>query len=486
MGFWKDTINYFKKIFVRSYDAAKNNGANKLYRPHQASGQQEISTAWQNVTNVIRDLDRNNSHVAGMRRRFTWGLIGEGNWPRPKILKKKAANRFDFDKDLNFEILQRWEDWSKHASANGDSIYQLQRIAANSFFIDGGILIHKVYKKGKLRLEAIELDQLDNSYDYDSGQGSRIVDGIEIDEYNEPIAYYIRKRFPTEISSKTIRVSAKDILNLFDRERASSVRGISRLAPSAMNMKNINSFRSDTMTLARTATGYGIFIETPNPEDYFNQSSDSHDEDIDYIDPGAVRYLRPGEKASVVNSQHPATNYTDFIKSELQSASVGTGMSYESVSNDGSNTNFSGSRQMLLFERAMIRATFAIFEEQFYSGIYEWFVDNEVYFNGLRMPNYEAEKSRYLRCSWSRPRTEWVDPLKDAKTAREEIDMGANTLTEFCEVNGKDIEEIVATKKYEKELFENAGLNVPETITGDSKGDDENAENDKGNNSDKG
>ena len=159
-------------------------------------------------------------------------------------------------------------------------------------------------------------------------------------------------------------------------------------------------------------------------------------------------------------------------------------MSYESVSNDGSNTNFSGSRQMLLFERAMIRATFAIFEELFYSGIYEWFIDYEVYFNGLRMPNYEAEKGRYLRCSWSRPKTEWVDPLKDAKTAREEITMGANTLTEFCEVNGKDIEEIVATKKYEKELFLDAGLELPDTIEGEKENAEDSSE--QGNNTDEG
>ena len=262
MNFWKKTVNFIKNIFTRGYDAAKNNGANRLYRPRQASAQQEISSAWQDVTNVTRDLDRNNSHVAGMRRRFTWGLVGEGNWPRPKILKKRAVNRYDFEKELNFEILQRWEDWSKHASANGDSIYQLQRIAGNTFFVDGGILIHKVYKKGQLRLEAVEYDQLDTSYDYDSGTGSRIVNGIEIDEFNEPIAYYIKKRFPTEVSSKTIKVPARDILNLFDRERASQICGISRLAPSAMNMRNINSFRNDTMTLARTATGSGRLFQS--------------------------------------------------------------------------------------------------------------------------------------------------------------------------------------------------------------------------------
>ena len=135
-------------------------------------------------------------------------------------------------------------------------------------------------------------------------------------------------------------------------------------------------------------------------------------------------------------------------------------MSYESVSNDGSQTNFSGTRQMLLFERALTRYTFAIFEEKFYSRVYRWFIEFEKDFGKpvLNLPGYEQDPNRFLRCAWSRPKTEWVDPLKDAKAAKEEIAMGVNTLTEFCETAGRDIEEVVATRKYEKELFEKAGV----------------------------
>lgn len=469
-------LEWFKSLLTpkkREYDAARPGGANRFYRPVQSSGAQERSVAWQSVTDKLRDLDRNNPHVAGMKRRFTASLVGEGSWPRPKVLKNNPRDRFDFDVRLNTDILDRWEVWAKHACANGDSVYQLQRICANSFFIDGGILIHKVVKNGRLCLEPVELDQLDSNKDYDSGTGNRIVDGIELDQFNEPVAYYISKRFPSECSSKTFRIPASDIINLFDRERATSVSGISRLASSVMNFKNIASFRADTMTLARVATGYGLFVETANPEDFYDMQAPTDEQDIDYVTPGAVHYLRPGEKIQAVNALHPGTTYGPFVKSELQSASVGSGMSYESVSNDGANTNFSGARQMMLFERAMLRYTFSIFEEQLYSRIYEWFIEFEVSFGGLRMPNFDRLRHRYLRVSWSRPKTEWVDPLKDAKAASEEIAMGANTITDFCETNGRDIEEIVATRKYEKQLFEKAGLVYPQTI---ESGDNQNEE----------
>lgn len=467
----------------RAYEASKNTGGpNRNFRPAQASGAEEITQSWQAVTNKTRALVRDNSHVAGMTRRFVAALVGEGSWPRPKVLKNGAADRFDFDAKINEDILRRWELWAPEACANGDSIYQLQRVAASAFFIDGGLLIRRVIDGRRLMLEPIELDRLDTLKDTDDGK-LRIVGGKELDKYNKPIAYWIKGRFPTERDTLSVRVPAEEIIDLYDRDRASSVGGISRLAPSVLNFHNIGKYRADTMSLARTALGFGIFVETDYPEDFFGATDVEKDDtgrEYEYVTPGGIHYMRPGEKINAVKPENPGTQYEPFLRAELRGASVGAGMSYESVSNDGSQTNFSGTRQMLLFERALTRYTFAIFEEKFYSRVYRWFIEFNADFSGLNLPSYKNNPSRYLRCSWSRPKTEWVDPLKDAKAAKEEIAMGVNTLTEFCETAGRDIEEVVATRKYEKKLFEAAGVAsdlagmpvAPAPVTGD----DEDAE----------
>jgi lambda family phage portal protein len=448
----------------RAYEASKTTGPNRNFRPAQASGAQEIESSWLTVTNKTRALVRDNSHVAGMTRRFVAALVGEGSWPRPKILKKSAANAFDFESEINRQILARWEVWAADACANGDSVYQLQRIAASAFFIDGGLLIRKIVKNRRMMLEPIELDQLDRLKDTDDNSKIRIVGGKELDEYNKPVAYWIKKRFPTEYDNVSERVLAAEIIDIFDRDRASSVGGISRLAPSVMNFHNIGKYRADTMSMARTALGFGVFVQTEFPEDNFastaSADTDPDGREYEFITPGGIHYLRPGESINQVKPENPGTQYEPFLRAELRGASVGAGMSYESVSNDGSQTNFSGTRQMLLFERALTRYTFAIFEEKFYSRVYRWFIEFEKDFGKpvLNLPGYEQDPNRFLRCAWSRPKTEWVDPLKDAKAAKEEIAMGVNTLTEFCETAGRDIEEVVATRKYEKELFEKAGI----------------------------
>lgn len=448
---------------VRAYAAARAEGTTRNFRPPRTSGAQEISASWQNVTNKTRALQRDNSHVAGMGRRFVAALVGEGSWPRPKVLKKKAADNYDYDAKVNLDILSRWELLAPEACSNGDSIYQLQRVAAHHFFFDGGLLIRKVIINGKLRFQPIELDYLDTSKDMDNVT-ERIVGGRKLDIYNKPVSYWIKTRHPSELATNSIEVPADEIIDLFDRGRASEVGGISRLAPSVLNFHNIGTYRSDTMKLAKTATGFGIAVETENPADYLppeGAEKDENDVDLEFITPGGIHYMRPGEKINVIKPEIPGTTYEPFLRAELRSASVGAGMSYESVSNDGSQTNFSGSRQMMLFERAMMRYTFAIFEEKFYAKIYRWFIEHELDFGGLKLPGYNSSEKaamKFLRVSWSRPKTEWVDPLKDAKAAKEEIAMGGNTVTEFCETAGRDFEEVTATQAYEERVRKAAGL----------------------------
>lgn len=460
---------YQEHMLLRAYTAADRDKAYKNYKPTQTTGAQEIVQSWQTVTNMTRELDRNNSHVVGMKRRFVAGLVGEGSWPRPKVLKDNPANMYDFDIEFNADALRRWEIWAPEAGANGDSIYQLQRLAGNHFFIDGGLLFRRVYipgDKGKKRLaiEPIELDHLDTAKDTDTPD-LRIVNGRQLDKYNKVIGYWLKPRHPAEQQSDSVFVPAADIIDLYDRNRASDIGGISRLAPSAINFYNVGMYRADTMKLARTALGFGVFVESDDPGAFFGDDDEETDPDsgnqYQFITPGGVHYLRKGEKINTVKPENPGTQYEPFVRTELRAASVGAGMSYESVSNDGSQSNFSSSRQMLLFERALMRYTFAIFVERFYSRVYRWFIEHEIYFGSpkpLKVRGYEENPQKYLRVSWSRPKTEWVDPLKDAKAGKEEVEMGINTLTDLCETAGRDIEEVVATRKYESELFKAAGL----------------------------
>lgn len=488
-------VRYVNKrdFLKRGYAAAKLSGSDQLWRPALTSGLNENVKDWANVTAKARDLARNNPHIAGARRRFRSAIVSQGIWPRPKILKRGATNKFDYDTKLVQDILARWEMWAPVAGVTGESLYQCQRIAANHVFDDGQVLIRRVWLKEfpYMTIEVLECDHLATIKDTygRSADGTRIVNGIHLDGYNKPIGYWLTPGHPSEEITTPEYVPASDIIHLFDRQRASEVTGISGYASVVQNFYRINEYSYSTMDTARMVNHYGVWVESPyvdeygsyitNPDGGQSVDADTASSRYKHVSPAAIHYGLPGEKPHVLNPNNPGSQYDPFMTRELQSASVGAGISYEAISHDGSRTNFAGSRQLQLLERAYTRMFQAIFEEKLHTQIYKWFIEAEMSFGKPRliMPNFENEKARYLRVKFNKPVQEWVDPLKDMKARELAIKLNISTETDEAEDIGRDIEEVLATKAYEKEIKERLGLiAVPEPEP--EPDDDEDEEND--------
>jgi len=456
-------------FFQRGYLAAKTNGPDRKWRVGKTSGAQENVAAWEKVTNKARDLARNNPYIVGARRRHRGNIISEGIWPRPKILLPGAKSKFELATDLNTEILRRWEEWAPTAGANGDTLYSIQRTAANHFFDDGQFLLRRIYKKNpsELKIQLLECDHLDISRDQLATMDqNKVVGGIELDQYNKPIAYWLLPEHPAENTSLSVRIPAEEIIHVFDRQRASDVTGICGYASVVQSVFRINEFAYSTMDTARLTNHFGIWIESPYVDD-FNQiqstsapTAETGEGRHEFINPAGFHYGLPGEKPHMMNPAIPGSQYGPFMTKELQTTSVGAGVGYESVSHDGSQTNFAGSRALLIIERGYTRMNQAIFEEQMHSKVYQWFIEFEMSLarRPLQMPNYASDRMRYLRVKFNRPVQEWVDPQKDINARGERIRLRLSTETDEAEENGKDIEEIYATLAYEKALREKLGI----------------------------
>jgi len=460
--------------YKRAYIAAKKTGSDALWRTPHSSGAQENVAAWQDVTNNARDLSRNNPYIIGAKRRFKANTICEGIWPRPKIRKAGAKSKLDLDRVINQEILDRWELWAPHAGANGDSLYQLQRIAAGHAFDDGQVLIRKIYirKPPYMQLELLEADYLDSSRDtisfkHTTGE-TRICGGIELDGHNKPVAYWLKQCHPAEGTSESVRVPAADIIHVFDRQRASDVTGICGYASVVKDVFRLNEYAYSTMDAARIGNHFAAWIESPyiselgevisQPQAESAGTADSRR--YKYISPAGIMYGLPGEKPHMIKPEYPPGQYDSFIRKSLQAISVGSGVGYGAISQDGSQSNFAGSRELLLIERGFTKMMLAVLEEQMHSGIYRWFLEKERDFGKppLRMPDYDNNPHKYLRCKFSRPIQEWVDPWKDVAARTSRINANLSTETDEAEDQGRDIEEIYATKAYEAELKKHFGL----------------------------
>lgn len=437
----------------RAYAAAKTTGHNQLWKPKNTSAAIEIGKDGAMVRARARDLERNNPYVAGMVRKVKIGSVGEGMYPKSKV---PATSGSGLDLKACKAIEDRWNEWSLTACANGESMAALQKLVMNHLLIDGEVLVVETVVDGNLQLIAIECDQLDTSKDGDLPGGGRIKDGIELSKYNLPVAYHLLSAHPSEKSATSTRVPAEQVHHIFERNRASQVRGICSFASIVSDIFDTVEYQDATLVLARVACSYGIFIESPMPSDFMTAANGGEAPEAgtavaEQLTPGELRVLAPGEKPHMLSPNQPGPVYKDYVQSRLRGASAGSGVSYETFSNDYSQASYSSARQAMIIERALFRQFSSLLDEKLNEPIFRKWLGIEVLARRLTLPGFEKSPGKYQKVKFSRPRHEWIDPLKEANACATELNLGITTRTTIAENRGEDIDQIFETLAAEKQ-----------------------------------
>lgn len=453
-----------RQLLKRAYSAAKATGPNQGWRPRNTSAAKEIATDGAKVRAKSRDLERNNPYIAGLVKKWRVSTVGEGMWPKAKVVGADGK----LDPILNAEIESRWSRWQETAGANGASFVEIQQQTAGHILVDGEILIRRVrLPRNPLALQVLECDLLDTSKDVSElSSGGRIVGGVELDRFDRPVAYHLYQAHPSDRATSSIRVPAAEIIHIFERQRASQVRGICPFASVVSEVFDLVEFQDAVLTLSRVATAYGIFVQSPNPGDWMpptGGTANAAGEPERYVSPGGIHHLLPGETIASVKPEQPTGTYDPFVRSRLRGASAGVGVSYESFSNDYSQASYSSARQSMILERALYRVISNLIDNKLNHTVYRWFLDNETALPApgvkpLSLPGYLVDPRRYWAVKFSRPRQEWIDPAKEASAAKDRLAIGLETLTELAENEGRDIDEVFATRAAEVERMRQLGI----------------------------
>ncbi len=462
----------YETIRRRAYAAGRMTGPNAKWRPGNKSADTEIRMDAKRVLARARDLERNNAQIHGAVKKIVQNVVHTGIWPQVTV---------DWDRSKLFAKMAEalWHRWAPRADASGyGSIYHLQALAERHFLVDGEILVHAVTdprdRTGMpLRIELLECDRLDESYD---GQvlpsGNSLRRGIELSPSGVPVAYYILDSHPGDyaapiISQATRRVPATHVKHLFLRTRAGQTRGISGLASVLPDMWDLDEYTDYEMTGAKLAAAFSVFVTQLTPGtgglsfDPGKPGEGKGDGSArrKYVEPGIIAYLQPGEQIQTASHNRPGATYEPFVRSGLRTASTGLGLSYETFSNDFSQSTYSSARQALLEERRGYRILQDFLCEQLNAWIYSRFLAHAYLAGALPMPDYPAKALDYeTAVTWVCPGWEWIDPLKDAKASETKIALGISTRTREAAAQGQDFEENVEQLKRETKLLREAGL----------------------------
>jgi lambda family phage portal protein len=172
-------------------------------------------------------------------------------------------------------------------------------------------------------------------------------------------------------------------------------------------------------------------------------------ERVSEFQPGVFKYLQPGESVSVPDLNSPDGQLEPFTRSMLRAVAAGIGVSFESISKDYSQSNYSSSRLSLLEERDAYRVLQRYMIENFHQPVFEAWLDMAVLGGALNLPSYETNPDRYRASKWVPRSWEWVDPQREVDAYKTAVRCGFKTLAQVISEQGGDLDDVLLQRQAE-------------------------------------
>jgi lambda family phage portal protein len=374
------------------------------------------------LRNRSHHLCRNNPAAITAKARLAAHWIGTG-------IKVKWNNK---------KMQKLWDDFAANPSADGwGDLYNLQNLWASGYFESGEIftrmmILERQDMKIPLQLQTLEAEQLDPAYFQMDG----ILYGIKFDPMGRPLQYWFFQRNPFDLQvqailNQRVPVDAKDVLHIFQRDRPGQWRGIPKLAPVMLALYEIDELMDATLVRQKVAQAVGWIIkknssgampllgniDTPETNDETSESK------IQKILPGGVHYLEEDEDFTFASIDDIGSNLTIFLESQFRLIASALDVTYEQLTGDLSGVNFSSIRAGLIeFKRRVAVTQQLVFINMGLKPLTARFRELAAI--------YESAEMGKATCKYVLPKTEWVDPLKDAQADVLEIRAGLATLEE--------------------------------------------------------
>lgn len=432
---------------LRNYDAGKYDRLNSGWSPIWNESAKLTDKAYRDtILARARDLERNSDIANGIISAWIRNTVGRGF-----TLQAKTA-----DEKLNTRIERLWRVWCKarNCDVNGvQTFHEMIRAAVQRKYVDGGILIAKVYTSiGILpfQLQLIEVDELDAAAVLPHDKNHIVVDGIEVNHFGRPVGYHIKQYQPDGnpgVQSRFYPVD--DIIFYFSKTRPSQVREMSQLAHTISRIRDITSYMEAVSVKERVAACLSVFITKKLPSGGVGRGSragplpGSAGYSGVNLTPGMMTELQPGEDIAVVNPANQGGSATDFVRLQQRLSGAGQGLSYESTSRDMSQVNYSSARQGLIEDERTYGIEQDNLIEHVLSEVYETFVISAILAGQLDIPGFWSNPQLHLAHVWVPQGRKWIDPQKEAGANQTALKTGQRTYQQICMEQGRDWKEVI-------------------------------------------
>jgi lambda family phage portal protein len=401
------------------------------------------------------------------------------------------------------QIERVWREWSEDALWRCDwerdeSWGGLCNLMARHYFRDNEAFVvlrwddvPKFGFKYRTSLHVVDPDRVSNpqmQMDTD-----RLRAGIETDG-RQVVAYHIRNAHPSEWYTggaspfSWTRVPRESdfgrpvVLHLRRKERAGEVRGWGALMATLRKFKDLSRYTDAEIQSAVVRAVMAMVIHTDrstaSAEDAlsiddmqkFAQASDAFhgDKGPRLADGTRIAKLFPTEKLEMLTASKDGGDFEAFSRTFSRHIAAALDISYEQMTMDWSQVNYSSARAALLEVWRSVESFIDLFVAKVAQPVLLALVDDALGTGEITAPDgapdiYENPRA-WLNGLWLGPGRGWVDPVKEPTGAGIEMALGGASQQEISARQGKDYRSTYAQRAREAREREKLGLPEPKPI----------------------
>jgi lambda family phage portal protein len=425
------TTNNVINLQKRRYEAASQSTRTKNWNTPGTDATSAIANP-NLIRNRSRDLVRNNPWAAKGVSVIVNNVVGYGiraQWQAPtKRLSNIAQN-----------LWKVWAESEQCDAAGMQNFYGIQQTVIRAVVESGECLVRVRPRYGApaeglavgMQLQVMEADYFYEFNDGPLANGGYIHRGIEYDILGRRVAYYLYKAHPGSINqfynqfaSGYSRVPAAEIIHVFRIDRPGQERGVPWLAPVMIRLRELDIYDDAYLNRQKLANLFAAFIYTDDP----NETEEEYT-DVSELKSGSVYVLKNGR---TVNFSDPpkADDYGPFNLAHLKAVASGLGITYEALTGDLSQVNFSSARMgWQEFGRSIDAWRWNMIIPKLCTGVARWFS------TFATLPGTTTE--------WTPPARMMVDPIREIPAIKDAIRSGLMTQSEAIREQGYDPEQLL-------------------------------------------
>lgn len=460
-------------VALRSFDAAMLERTLSNWRWDGGFTNTEILSALPVIRSRSRDMAKNSPLYARYIQLMRENVVGDGF--RFKALPAVSlADPTSIDNHAAETLEYHWWKWATNPSAvdagRRQNLTQILQLAVENWVRDGEsfiILDDTAQSRYGLNLRVVRADCIDETVNFDMGDGLAVRGGVEFDiATGTPRAYWFNGSRADNggvvyfHSKPIVRIEARRVIHLFERHEADQMRGVPLGYAALVPLKMLDEYTRAELVAARAeACTVGIFkspYDSMNPAK-FEVSDKEKDKAAHMIREGQNLWLPPGFDFASHTPSHPNRAWADYSTNLQRLVATGLGVDFTELTGNASAAISVSVRQSILRTREMYktrqRVVSSLVLDRLYHAWLRSFLSLAVS-GDLTLADFERLSDHEFKGR----RWGWIDPTAEVNAATIAVAHGWRTDAEVASDYGNDIDDDIKEAARVRPAKDAAGL----------------------------